>query len=464
MTATRRRILLFSLLALLAAAVLGLRLWNQHAARQPTTGIFVPREIAVTAEMLLLQEYVRIDTSNPPGKELAGAQWLAAQLKKRGIGAEIIEAAPGRASVYARIRGTKPGGALLLLNHIDVVPADASQWPQPPFSGRIYRNLLFGRGALDMKGIAVCELLALADVAKAGRPPEHDIVFLAVADEEQGGKFGIQWLLEHRPDVVEGVRYVINEGGVAEVAADRLRYVGVEIGSKLIVTATLHAKSREALQQARIVLEPYFDADEPERVLPPVRRYLAEVAPFRLENRELFTDVDATIARGKFWLLPRSIRELAQNVIWPVGIEEAPDGFTMKAYLFNLPDEDGRLRLEWLRRSVAPYGVTLAAYDGTLGPVPFSNPETPLFALIRREMQREYGPVPVGTHVLPSSTTDCRFLRQRPGIDCYGIYPFPVDVLQTRGVHGVNEMIRLDWFGQGVGATRGIVRGYAFGG
>jgi hypothetical protein len=112
---------------------------------------------------------------------------------------------------------------------------------------------------------------------------------------------------------------------------------------------------------------------------------------------------------------------------------------------------------------VAPFGVTLAQYEGTLGPVPFSNPETPLFGLIRREMQREYGPVPVGTHLLPSSTTDCRFLRQRPGIDCYGIYPFPVDVLQTRGVHGVNEIIRLDWFRQGVGATRGIVRGYAFG-
>ncbi|HEV7923526.1 MAG TPA: M20/M25/M40 family metallo-hydrolase, partial [Thermoanaerobaculia bacterium] len=305
---------------------------------------------------------------------------------------------------------------------------------------------------------------AMADVARSGRPPEHDIIFLAVADEEAGSRLGMQWLLEHRPDVVAGVRYVLNEGGVAEVAADRLRYVGVEIGSKLLVTATLHAKTREELQRARIVLEPYFDNDEPDRVLPPVKRYLAEVAPFRLENRELFADIDATIARGKFWLLPRLIRELTQNAVWPLGVEPAADGFTMRTYLFNLPDESGLARIEWLRRTVAPYGVTVAGFEGTLGPVPFSDPETPLFAIIRRQLQRQYGPVPVGTQILPVSMNDCRFLRTRPGLDCYGLYPFPVDILQTRGVHGANEMIRLDWFGQGVAAMRGIVREYAFGG
>jgi acetylornithine deacetylase/succinyl-diaminopimelate desuccinylase-like protein len=464
MTPARRRILLFTLLGVFAAAVLGLRLYNQREQARRTTGIFVPKEIAITPEMLLLQEYVRIDTSNPPGKELAGAQWLAAQLRKRGIEAEIIESAPGRANVYARIAGKKRGDGLLLLNHIDVVPVVPSQWRQAPFSGRIYRNLMFGRGTLDMKGIALCELLAMADVAQSGRQPEHDLVFLAVADEEQGSRLGMQWLLEHRPDVVEGVRYVLNEGGATEVLADRLRYVGVEVGSKLLITATLHAREREQLQRARIVLEPYFDSDEPDRVLPAVKRYLADVAPRRLENRELLVDADHTVAMGKFWLLPRSIRELMQNVVWPAGIEQAADGFTMKAYLFNLPDEDGAARLEWLRRTVAPYGVTLAGFEGTLGPVPFSSPETPLFAIIRREMQREYGPVPVGTHVLPNSMSDCRFLRKRPGVDCYGIYPFPVDVLQTRGVHGTNEMIRLDWFGQGIATMRGIVREYAFGG
>ncbi|HKO55783.1 MAG TPA: M20/M25/M40 family metallo-hydrolase [Thermoanaerobaculia bacterium] len=463
MTPARRRILLFAILGVLAAAVLALRFWNQREQARRTAGVFVPKEIAITPEMLLLQEYVRIDTSNPPGKELPGAQWLAAQLRKRGIEAEIIESVPGRANVYARIPGKQRGEGLLLLNHIDVVPAVPSQWGQAPFGGRIHRNLMLGRGTLDMKSIAVCELLAMADVARAGRPPEHDVVFLAVADEEQGSRFGMQWLLEHRADVVDGVRYVINEGGATEVLAERLHYVGVEVGSKLLVVATLQAREREQLQRARIALEPYFDSDEPDRVLPAVRHYLADVAPQRLENRELLADAEHTVAIGKFWLLPRSIRELMQNVVWPTGIERAADGFTMKAFLFNLPDEDGAVRVEWLRRTVAPFGVTVAGFDGTLGPVPFSSPDTPLFGIIRRQMQRVYGPVAVGTHVLPSSMTDCRFLRKR-GIDCYGIYPFPVDVLQTRGVHGTNEMIRLDWFGQGVAAMGGMVREYAFGG
>ncbi|MBV9496414.1 MAG: M20/M25/M40 family metallo-hydrolase [Acidobacteria bacterium] len=462
--ANRQRILLFSLLAVVAVGVFWLRAHNEREAAKETTGLFVPQKIDITPEMLLLQEYVRIDTSNPPGKELAGAQWLAAQLKKSGVAAEVIESAPGRGNVYARIRGKQPGNALMLLSHIDVVPAVVSQWIEPPFGGNIHRNILSGRGTLDMKGIAICELMAFTDIATGGRQPEHDVIFLAVADEEAGSTFGMQWLLANRPDVVDGVRYVLNEGGASEVLADKLQYVGIEVGSKLLVTVTLQAPTREQLRQARLLLEPYFDSDEPGRVLPPVKRYLAESAPHRLENREFLADIDRTIAAGKFWLLPRSLRELTQNVVWPLGAEAAPGGgFTMRAHLFNLPDEDGRARVEWLRKLVEPHGVTIAKTEGTFGPAPFSDADSPMFGIIRSEMQKEYGPVTVGTHVLPNTMSDCRWLRPRPGLDCYGLYPFPVDVLQTRGVHGVNEMIRLDWFAQGVRATKGIVRKYALG-
>src|SRR5207248_1556121 len=111
-------------------------------------------------------------------------------LHQNGIASEIIESAPGRASLYARLRGRQPGEGLLLLNHIDVVPANAKEWSHPPFAATVALNQMWGRGTLDMKSIGLCELEAFIAVARSGRQPERDIVFLAVADEETGGSMG----------------------------------------------------------------------------------------------------------------------------------------------------------------------------------------------------------------------------------------------------------------------------------
>ncbi|MEA2339261.1 MAG: hypothetical protein QOE82_3268, partial [Thermoanaerobaculia bacterium] len=169
------------LVLLLAGAVLiaGLRIyldWTQH---ELDSRLWIPKAAVITPEVKLLQQYVRIDTSNPPGNELPGARFLAGILEKEGIHAEIIESAPGRASVYARIAGKQRGDGLLFLNHIDVVPATNADWTRPPFAGEVFLNQLYGRGTLDMKGIAICELLAFIDVARAHRTPERDLVFLA---------------------------------------------------------------------------------------------------------------------------------------------------------------------------------------------------------------------------------------------------------------------------------------------
>jgi acetylornithine deacetylase/succinyl-diaminopimelate desuccinylase-like protein len=459
---TRQRLITAIVLLLALIAVVALRLYNRRETERVATGSYIPRPVTVTPEMRLLQDYVRIDTSNPPGNELAGARWLAAQLEKGGVKPEIIESAPGRANVYARIRGKQPGEGLMLLNHIDVVPVNPKQWVVPPFEGRMSRSLLFGRGTLDMKGPAVCELLAFVDIARSGRQPERDLVFLAVADEETGGRLGMQWLLAHRPDLFQGLRYVLNEGGSSEMVEEKLNYIGIEIGSKILITTRLRAPRREQLQQARIAIEPYFDSDQPDRVLPEVRRYLAELSPRRVENAGLLDDVNRTIAAGKFWLVPRALRELTQNSVWPEGVQAEGDGYAMTVTLFNLPDENPAARIEWLRRTVAPFGVSVGEVEGALGPVPFSSVDTPLFGILRTELQREYGPVPVGTNILPWASTDCRFLRPR-GFQCYGMWPFPVDVFQTKGIHRADEMIHLDWFAQGIRTMRNIVRSWAYG-
>ncbi|HEY2325838.1 MAG TPA: M20/M25/M40 family metallo-hydrolase, partial [Thermoanaerobaculia bacterium] len=203
-------------IALAAAAAALVFVYSQRARRDRDAMLYIPKSSPITPSTLLLERYIRINTVNPPGNEIEGARFLAAQLAEAGVKAEIIESAPGRANLYARIKGKHPGGALMLLNHIDVVPP-VGKWDRPPFSGSVMINMVYGRGSADMKGVAICELQAFRDVAKSGRVPEHDLVFLAVADEERASVLGTQWLLDHRPDVFEGVRYAINEGGITEM-------------------------------------------------------------------------------------------------------------------------------------------------------------------------------------------------------------------------------------------------------
>jgi len=225
----RRWTLPLILLAAGAVIIGGLVVYNRTVEDDVNSQLWIPRAIKMTPEIARLQEYVRIDTSK--NNEIDGARYLAAILARQKIPAEIIESAPGRANLYARIKGKHDGDALLLLNHIDVVAAPPQGWSHPPFAAEAQLNFIWGRGTLDMKGIAVCQLEAFLDVARSGRVPERDLVFLATADEENDGVLGVRWLLEHRPDLFHGVRYALNEGGVTETLQERVSYFGIETGT-----------------------------------------------------------------------------------------------------------------------------------------------------------------------------------------------------------------------------------------
>ena len=458
---SRSRKVLVLLLVIAAAGAAVITVIRYRLQSDVDSQLYIPGQTAMTPELKLLQEYVKIDTSNPPGKETAGARFLAAILEKNGVHAEVIESEPGRGSVYARIKGKRPGEGLLLLHHIDVVPATNEGWSQPPFAGAVYLNALYGRGTLDMKGVGVCELVAFLDVARSGRVPERDIVFLGTADEEQGGHKGMEWLLAHRPDIFAGIRYAVNEGGVTETREEKISYVGIEIGTKMAVTARLRARDRATMQKVRIELSPYMFPRDPERITPEMRAYLHSIAPMRHVQGQWLNDIDATIARGKFWLLPRGYMELMQNVIWLDGVRQDDRGATMVVKLLNLPDENPDLRLAWLQKEIAPLGATIEEVTGKMGPAPFSSLDTPLFALIARESRRTLGDVPVGSQILSNSSNDSRYLRAR-GINAYGIWPFPVDFYQTQGIHGIDERVRLDWFMEGVALMKRIVSAWAF--
>src|SRR5881409_3661769 len=162
----------------------------------------------------LLTRYLRINTTNPPGNEVAAARWLAGVLRRDGIDAQIFEPAPGKANLYARLRGDGTARPVILLNHMDVVLASPEYWTVDPFSGLIKDGYVWGRGALDMKGEAIAQLMTMLVLKRAHVPLKRDMIFLATADEEIGAGVGAAWIVDHQADLVRDAEFLLNEGGV----------------------------------------------------------------------------------------------------------------------------------------------------------------------------------------------------------------------------------------------------------
>ena len=200
----------------------------------------------------LASELIRIDTSNTGeaastvGERLA-AEYVAGKLSDVGYEVEYLESgAAGRGNVFARLPGGDPGrGALLVHGHLDVVPADPSEWSVHPFSGAVQDGYLWGRGAVDMKDMVGMTLAVARQFKRQGTVPPRDLVFAFVADEEAGGAFGSQWLVRNRPDLFEGVTEAIGEvGGFSVTLGDSQRAYFVEIAEKGIAWMRLRARGR----------------------------------------------------------------------------------------------------------------------------------------------------------------------------------------------------------------------------
>ena len=171
----------------------------------------------------LLQQLIRLDTTNPPGNETRAAELLREYLESAGVDCNLYARTAERANLVARIPGTGDGPSLALLSHTDVVLADPNEWERDPFGGELVDGTVWGRGALDMKGEVAASAVALATLAREGWRGSGDLIFIAAADEEVGDGFGLQWLVEAHPDAVR-VDFSVNEG-----AGDR-----VELGGKVL--------------------------------------------------------------------------------------------------------------------------------------------------------------------------------------------------------------------------------------
>jgi len=180
----------------------------------------------------LLRQYLAIDTTNPPGNEIAGANFFAELLAAEGIESEVFESLPGRGNIVARLRGDgSRGGHVVLLNHMDVVPVSAEYWSVDPYAGEIVDGRMYGRGITDMKAYGIVQLLSLVALHRAGVELGRDVIFMATAAEETGGMEGAGYIVEQRPDLIVDVEYVLTEGGGGRQMGDQLVH-GVEFTQK----------------------------------------------------------------------------------------------------------------------------------------------------------------------------------------------------------------------------------------
>src|SRR5213595_1058182 len=245
---------------------------------------------AVGAEAVdLLRRYLTIDTTNPPGNEIAGARFLADVFDGDGLASEIVESAPGRANVRARLAGDGSLGGIVLHHHIDVVYADRRYWTIDPFGGVIAAGYLYGRGAIDMKSTGILHLAAMLALKRAEIPLKRDLVFLATADEEAGSEFGAQFIADHRRDWLAGTEYAISEIGLIQMHSGLTApLAAIVISEKTGLPLTLTARSEPghgsmpwpdtAPHRLIRALNRLLEAERPIRVLPEVREYFSRLA------------------------------------------------------------------------------------------------------------------------------------------------------------------------------------------
>jgi acetylornithine deacetylase/succinyl-diaminopimelate desuccinylase-like protein len=191
----------------------------------------------------LLREYIRVNTTNPPGNEIEGAKFLKQILEKEGFDCNIFESEKNRGNIITRFKGTGENPSLLLISHIDVVPADEDKWKYHPFSGELVDNMIWGRGALDCKSLGIAELMVMLLLKRERIKLKGDVVLAATADEEAGGKYGAGWMVKEKFPLIK-TDYVINEGGGDGVLTDKGYIFICQIAEKGIYWMRLKFKGR----------------------------------------------------------------------------------------------------------------------------------------------------------------------------------------------------------------------------
>lgn len=410
-----------------------------------------------------MQQYLRIDTTNPPGNEMKGAQFFKKILDQEGIENQVFEYQPGRADLWAVVPHTtaQPKRPIVFLNHMDVVTSDASHWKVPPFSGEIVNGSMYGRGAQDMKEEGLAQLVVLVMLKREKIALDRDVIFLAVSDEEAEGT-GTDWFIANQRDRLRHAEFLINEGGENLLEDGKVRYVGVDVGEKspLWLHITAHGQpghgSRPIPDSApnRLLraLNRLVQYQTPIRVLPVVDEFFKTMAPYEPPERaRIFADIKKAIQDKSVQRLltnDESIDFLLRDTIavTMLGGSQQTNVIPPEAWanvdVRLLPGADPKEFLDSIRRVVNDPNVTVEPESPEFRVANSSPTDTALYSAIR-EVTRAYFPgAPVAPRITSGYTENQRY---RPlGIHAYGYTPYTATEDEGSTEHGNDERVRVE--------------------
>ena len=429
----------------------------------------------------LLQQLLRVDSTNPPGNEGPAAEVLEGFLGSSGIETKVLTSPGGRPNLVAWIEGPRDAAPLVLLSHTDVVGVEEENWSHDPFGGEIDQGYVWGRGALDMKGIAAMHAAAIAALASSGAASKRTVLLVAVADEEAGGDEGAGWLVkEHPREVGLGDRppEVLGEGGYGLAGVIDRPVIPIVLGEKSALWLTLRARgepghgalppARQAVRDLIGVLE-QISGRRNTRVHPVMREQFAALAkhaggPRRAIFAALASPAGRPIAKALDAQLQKAgaVAQIMVDTVTPTEIRAGykhnvvPGEAEASLDCRLLPDVDIDEFIEGVRKIASERDVAVDVAGRNFSPV---GERTPLFdILVEASAGLDGGgsaPVPVAS--LTPAMTDIRFFRSR-GAGGYGWVPLVLDQELLATIHGHDERIRVADFERATEVMAEVVR------
>lgn len=411
-----------------------------------------------------LQALIRMDTINPPGREIGVARYLDDVLRGAGIETTLMEPAPGRAALVARVRGNGRKRPVLMMAHMDVVGVERDQWKTNPFGGEILDGYLYGRGAIDDKGMLAVNLQAMLliqhHLVRAGRTIDRDVIFLATSDEEAGGEFGIDWVIANHPAILEA-EFALNEGGRVREVDGRPLYAAVQCGEKiphnlrLVATGTpghaaIPLRDNAVVRLGRAVAIAGTHR-EPLDVGPITRRFFAGLSSLWPDEalRAAFADVSSGSPRrqeaGARVLESQPVfNAVLRNGISPTMLHAGvranviPGEASATLNVRLLPGQSIEELVGRLRAAIGDDQVRIVV-ESRGDEAPPSPDDSEMFVAIRDAVSALAPGVPA-LPFLSTGATDSAPLR-KAGVRAYGLLPFPLTEEDEGRMHGHDERV-----------------------
>jgi acetylornithine deacetylase/succinyl-diaminopimelate desuccinylase-like protein len=413
-----------------------------------------------------LQAMIRLNTVNPPGNELQVARHLEAALKAEGIETHLFEPAPGRGALVARLKGNGTRQPVLIMGHMDVVGVERDKWSVDPFAAEIKDGYLYGRGAIDDKGMLAVNLetmlLLKRNVVDKGGTLSRDVIFVANSDEEQSGDWGMGWLIKNHPELIKA-EFALNEGGRTRIVGGKRLYVAVQNTEKVPHTVTVTARgpgghasiplAGNAILRLGRALARIGEHREPVQVNPTTREFFAQLGRVwpNKQERAAMADVASSDTRR----IQRGARVLACIPVFDAVLRNGisativqggirtnviPTEVSAKLNIRTLPGQSIDSVVRRLERVVGDTMVSIAVTDrGEDSPA--SDFHSPMFTAIRESAQA-LDPSLTVVPYLSTGATDSARLRSW-GMQAFGLLPFPMNQDDEDRMHGNDERVPL---------------------